>query len=59
MEEKIENTKQNRSDKRLIALEVPEDLYQEIRKEAFEQCFSISGMIRLMIKNYFKNNNNC
>ena len=38
--------------KKLIALEVPEEMYQLIRKEAYENCTSISAMIRSMIKYY-------
>lgn len=40
--------------KKLIALEIPETLRQEIRKEAFELDISFSAMIRLILERHYE-----
>ena len=39
--------------KRMIALEVPETLYQKLRKEAFEREASLSAIVRYIVDIYF------
>lgn len=47
------NEKENGSKKKMIALEMPETLYQKVRKEAFEREVSISAIIRYIAELYF------
>lgn len=39
--------------KKMIALELPESLYQRLRKEAFDNEVSLSAMVRHIVRNYF------
>ena len=47
------NEKENGSKKKMIALEMPDSLYQKVRKEAFEREVSISAIIRYIAELYF------
>lgn len=47
------NEKDSGSKKKMIALEMPETLYQKVRKEAFEREVSISAIIRYIAELYF------
>ena len=39
--------------KRMVALELPETLYQRLRKEAFEREVSLSAIIRLILDTHY------
>jgi len=47
------NEKEATSKKKMIALEMPESLYQKLRKEAFERELSISAIVRYIAEMYF------
>lgn len=47
------NEKESTSKKKMIALEMPESLYQKLRKEAFERELSISAILRYIAEMYF------
>jgi predicted DNA binding CopG/RHH family protein len=40
--------------KQMISVEMPEELIQLLKQTAAEQELSVSGLIRLIIKKYFK-----
>ena len=40
------NEKESSGKKRMIALELPEELYQKLRKEAFDREVSLSAIVR-------------
>ena len=40
--------------KRMISVEMPEELIELLKQAADEQELSVSGLIRLIIKKYFK-----
>ena len=39
--------------KKMIALELPESLYQKLRKEAFDREVSLSAIVRYIVDIYF------
>ena len=53
MEININETETTNSKKKMIALEMPESLYQKLRKEAFERELSISAIVRYIAEMYF------
>ena len=40
--------------KKIISIEMPDELIQLLKQNAKEQELSVSGLIRLIIKKYFK-----
>lgn len=40
--------------KKIISIEMPDELIQLLKQKAKEQELSVSGLIRLIIKKYFK-----
>lgn len=40
--------------KKIISFEIPEDLYDKVRQEAFEKRTTVSATIREILKNYFE-----
>ena len=47
------NEKETSSKKKMIALEMPESLYQKLRVEAFNRELSISAIVRYIAEMYF------
>lgn len=41
-------------EKKMIALQVPEELYEKIRKAAFDNKVSVSKMIRIILEKYLR-----
>ena len=41
----------------IISLEIPDDMKEKLKKESKDREMSVSGLIRLIIKQYFKERN--
>ena len=55
MEKLTLKEKSTQVEKKLVAFELPEELRQKVRKEAFDMGISFSAEIRLILSKYFEN----
>jgi hypothetical protein len=62
MQVNVQENEPQREAKRMIALELPESLYQKLRKAAYDREVSLSAIVRLIVDGYFldlENQDNC
>ena len=60
MKEDIEFTEKDKKvSKKMIALEMPSTLYNQLQEECKKTCLGTSALVRLIIVRYFENQKTC